>query len=293
MLDTAAYGEWNPFVERLESPQPPSEGDPIVLHVRWANGKTARSPERIVSIEPPQRGSRTAWRRRACPTSTRGCRRSSAWSRASGTSGCAGARRPDVVRHGRGVLGPAGALRRDRDGWPRGSRGTQRVSSGAPRSWLLADRTRAERAQPQPHRRVLHRPGQRGVAPGDPLEGAPADPRAGEQRVEGGRPPLEGDAGTPPPPPSRAPAGSRSPRRTPPAGWPVARAAMAPASAPDRTANEMPSRVHGSSRPAASPASRIRPRPSGTAGVRQRVRWPESCSTRCRSRPWARRKACR
>jgi hypothetical protein len=57
MLDTAAYGEWNPFVERLESPQPPSEGDPIVLHVRWANGKTARSPERIVSIEPPTRDS--------------------------------------------------------------------------------------------------------------------------------------------------------------------------------------------------------------------------------------------
>ena len=57
MLDTEAYGEWNPFVERLESPQPPTEGDPIVLHVRWANGKTARSPERIVTIQAPQRDS--------------------------------------------------------------------------------------------------------------------------------------------------------------------------------------------------------------------------------------------
>ena len=57
MLDTEAYGEWNPFVERLESPQPPTEGDPIVLHVRWANGRSARSPERIVAIQPPRRDS--------------------------------------------------------------------------------------------------------------------------------------------------------------------------------------------------------------------------------------------
>ena len=53
MLDTAAYGEWNPFVYRAECPSPPVEGDPIVLHVRWANGRTVRSPERITSIEPP------------------------------------------------------------------------------------------------------------------------------------------------------------------------------------------------------------------------------------------------
>ena len=53
MLDTARYGEWNPFVERVESPAPPTVGDPIVLHVRWANGRTARSPERITAIEPP------------------------------------------------------------------------------------------------------------------------------------------------------------------------------------------------------------------------------------------------
>jgi hypothetical protein len=37
MLDTARYGEWNPFVERVECRTPPEVGDPIVLHVRWAN----------------------------------------------------------------------------------------------------------------------------------------------------------------------------------------------------------------------------------------------------------------
>lgn len=53
MLDTEAYGEWNPFVVRAETPQPAAVGSPIVLHVRWANGKGARSPERITAIEPP------------------------------------------------------------------------------------------------------------------------------------------------------------------------------------------------------------------------------------------------
>jgi hypothetical protein len=53
MLDTAAYGQWNPFVFRAECPTPPRVGDPIVLHVRWANGRTARSPERVTAIEPP------------------------------------------------------------------------------------------------------------------------------------------------------------------------------------------------------------------------------------------------
>ncbi|WP_372727625.1 SRPBCC domain-containing protein [Nocardioides sp.] len=53
MLDTASYGEWNPFVERVECPSPASVGDPIVLHVRWRNGSTARSPERITALEHP------------------------------------------------------------------------------------------------------------------------------------------------------------------------------------------------------------------------------------------------
>lgn len=53
MLDTAVYGQWNPFVFRVECPTPPKVGDAIVLHVRWANGRTARSPERISAIEAP------------------------------------------------------------------------------------------------------------------------------------------------------------------------------------------------------------------------------------------------
>jgi hypothetical protein len=53
MLDTESYADWNPFVERVETPTPPAVGNPIVLHVRWANGRTTRSPERITAIEPP------------------------------------------------------------------------------------------------------------------------------------------------------------------------------------------------------------------------------------------------
>jgi uncharacterized protein YndB with AHSA1/START domain len=53
MVDTASYGEWNPFVERAECSFPPQVGDPIVLHVRWANGRTTTSPERISLLDPP------------------------------------------------------------------------------------------------------------------------------------------------------------------------------------------------------------------------------------------------
>ncbi len=56
MLDTDAYGEWNPFVERAETPQPPVVGNSIVLHVRWANGRGTRSPEVITAIAPPATG---------------------------------------------------------------------------------------------------------------------------------------------------------------------------------------------------------------------------------------------
>jgi hypothetical protein len=53
MLDTEAYGEWNPFVVRAETAQPPAVGNPIALSVRWTNGKGTRSPEVITAIEPP------------------------------------------------------------------------------------------------------------------------------------------------------------------------------------------------------------------------------------------------
>ncbi|HET7690618.1 MAG TPA: SRPBCC domain-containing protein [Nocardioidaceae bacterium] len=56
MLATDAYGEWNPFIEKAECPSPPKVGDPIVLHVRWSNGRTTRSPERIAVVEPPATG---------------------------------------------------------------------------------------------------------------------------------------------------------------------------------------------------------------------------------------------
>jgi len=53
MLDTASYAEWNPFVVRAECAAPPQVGDPIVLHVRWANGRGTTSPERISVLEAP------------------------------------------------------------------------------------------------------------------------------------------------------------------------------------------------------------------------------------------------
>jgi len=53
MMDVAAYGEWNPFCYRADCAVPPKVGDPIKLHVRWANGKTQTSPERISLVEPP------------------------------------------------------------------------------------------------------------------------------------------------------------------------------------------------------------------------------------------------
>ncbi|WP_372734316.1 SRPBCC domain-containing protein [Nocardioides sp.] len=53
MLDIDSYGEWNPFLFRAETASPPAVGNPIVLHVRWPNGKTTRSPERITAIDAP------------------------------------------------------------------------------------------------------------------------------------------------------------------------------------------------------------------------------------------------
>ncbi len=56
MLDTERYGEWNPFVTRAEIAGPTAVGTEIVLHVRWANGGTTRSPERISALDPPSTG---------------------------------------------------------------------------------------------------------------------------------------------------------------------------------------------------------------------------------------------
>jgi hypothetical protein len=54
MLETGAYDEWNPFVVRVECAAPPKVGDPIKLHVRWANGRGTTSPERISEVDPPR-----------------------------------------------------------------------------------------------------------------------------------------------------------------------------------------------------------------------------------------------
>jgi hypothetical protein len=53
MLDVASYGEWNPFITRAECPAPPRVGDPIRLHVTFANGTKVVSPERISTVEAP------------------------------------------------------------------------------------------------------------------------------------------------------------------------------------------------------------------------------------------------
>ncbi|HWU21666.1 MAG TPA: SRPBCC domain-containing protein [Nocardioides sp.] len=53
MTDTERYAEWNPFVVRAETAQPPAVGNPIRLRVRWANGRGTTSPERISALEPP------------------------------------------------------------------------------------------------------------------------------------------------------------------------------------------------------------------------------------------------
>ncbi|MEV5003436.1 SRPBCC domain-containing protein [Nocardioides sp. LML1-1-1.1] len=53
MLDTEQYAGWNPFVERADTAQPLAVGNPIVLHVVWANGKRTRSPERITALDAP------------------------------------------------------------------------------------------------------------------------------------------------------------------------------------------------------------------------------------------------
>jgi uncharacterized protein YndB with AHSA1/START domain len=54
MLDTHAYGEWNPFVVRVDrAPGEPVVGQRMRLHVRWASGKGTTSDEEIARVEPP------------------------------------------------------------------------------------------------------------------------------------------------------------------------------------------------------------------------------------------------
>lgn len=54
MLDLPSYPEWNPFAYQIDGDT--SVGSPILIHVRWTNGKEVTSPERITVVEPPATG---------------------------------------------------------------------------------------------------------------------------------------------------------------------------------------------------------------------------------------------
>ena len=85
MLDTASYGEWNPFVQRADCAAP-RVGEAITLHVRFANGSTATSPERITALDVPTT-SEDGVRRALLAYRYEGLRRSCGWCRACATSG--------------------------------------------------------------------------------------------------------------------------------------------------------------------------------------------------------------
>jgi hypothetical protein len=55
MLDLDGYGQWNPFIVRVDAPggRAPRVGDPITLHVRFRGGRAVASRERITRIETP------------------------------------------------------------------------------------------------------------------------------------------------------------------------------------------------------------------------------------------------
>ena len=57
MMDLDRYPEWNPFTVKMETPQGNRPGAPILLHVRWNDGGGVKSPEKIMRIDPPAKGS--------------------------------------------------------------------------------------------------------------------------------------------------------------------------------------------------------------------------------------------
>lgn len=58
MLDTDAYGEWNPFIVRVDrlAGRDPAVGDDLRLHVRWRDGRSVTTVERITELDPPSDG---------------------------------------------------------------------------------------------------------------------------------------------------------------------------------------------------------------------------------------------
>ncbi|HWH28138.1 MAG TPA: SRPBCC domain-containing protein [Mycobacteriales bacterium] len=59
MLDTDAYGEWNPFIVKVDrlGGRAPEVGDDLRLHVRWKSGGRVTTVERITALDPPRDGS--------------------------------------------------------------------------------------------------------------------------------------------------------------------------------------------------------------------------------------------
>ena len=251
MLDTAAYGEWNPFVYEVECPSPAKVGDPIKLHVRWSNGKTTSSPERITVIEPPHDvdGVRTA-----LPVlRVRGpARQARPGAQRPAPEADAGAGRADAVRHRPGADRADGPVRR-----PGADRRRLRAARGRPQAAVGVCSPEAERAGSRAGPTGAASPARASTRRGSAGRTGASRPRC--RTAVRGRPRAAARrrGGRSRPPPSRARARSRSPRRTPPAGcrW-SARRWRRPAS-PSGPRTRCPRGSTARAGPAASPASRI------------------------------------
>ena len=53
MLDFPRYGEWNPFLHRIDADGPARVGNRLRLYVRWPSGGGAQSGELVTRVDPP------------------------------------------------------------------------------------------------------------------------------------------------------------------------------------------------------------------------------------------------
>jgi hypothetical protein len=60
MVDTDRYSEWNPFIVKIDRTVegPLAQGEVLVLHVHWHTGGSARSIERVRTLDAPTDGRR-------------------------------------------------------------------------------------------------------------------------------------------------------------------------------------------------------------------------------------------
>ena len=124
MTDTDRYGEWNPFVQRVEVDGPPTVGTPIRLHVEFSGGKQVVSPERITVVEPPYddggtRRATLAYVYEGLPARL-GLVRGTRWQRLSQAPG--GPTRYETVEEFRGPLVPLAGPSRVEEGFGRHAR---------------------------------------------------------------------------------------------------------------------------------------------------------------------------